>query len=552
MLFLCDGMNLIIKQSYIIFEQHAFFKNSNTYLMKLLAVSVSLLTFCFFQSCRNPGESSTTKTVASKDSVSVIKPLFHFGPQTNWINDPNGLVFNKGTYHLFYQYNPFSDVWGHMSWGHATSNDLMHWKEQPVAIPEFMEHDSVITSIFSGTAFIDSFNTSGLGNSGNAPMIAIYTGNVMVGTKQIAQYQNLAYSNDNGQTFTQYKGNPILDIHSKEFRDPKVFWYAPTKQWVMVVAKPDEYKVHFYGSANLKDWKKLGEFGGNIGNKTRVWECPDIFELPVENSDEKKWLITVSAGHPQENYLSMQYFVGNFDGKKFTADPLPYPLYMDFGKDFYAGITYNDLPASQGRRVMIGWINCWEYANVIPSTGYRGRMSVPRKLSLMKNSQGSYELMQQPVKEFDALKKEIFSASNEQVDSVINLSFHGTSYEMDVTIEPGAAKAEGIKILKSKSEATVLRYNTANKILSFERANSGDVSFSPKFSSIETVGAALQNGMITLRILVDKKIVTVFINDGQSVITDQVFPLEHDGGIQLFSEGGKSIFKAVKIYSIDM
>lgn len=521
--------------------------------MRLFTVSVTVLIVFLFQSCRNFSESSAKSTVVTAKNLTTNNPLFHFGPEKNWINDPNGLVFNNGTYHLFYQYNPFADVWGHMSWGHATSTDLMHWTEQPVAIPEFTQHDSIVTSIFSGTAFIDSFNTSGLGtNAHPSPMIAIYTGNVTVSGKQIAQYQNLAYSNDNGQTFKQYKGNPILDIHSKDFRDPKVFWYAPSKQWIMIVSKPDEYKVRFYGSNNLKDWKKLSEFGGNIGNKTKIWECPDIFELPVDNSNEKKWVITVSAGHPQAGFLSMQYFVGDFDGKNFTADPLPYPLYMDFGKDFYAGITYNNLPNSKTRTVMIGWINCWEYANLIPSSGYRGRMSVPRKLSLIKNSSGSFQLMQQPVKEFDALKKEVFSANDRPVDSVLNLSFYGNAYEMDVTIEPGAATAEGIKILKSKNEETVLKYNTGNKVLSLDRTKSGNVGFSPKFSSVETVAAALQNGVITLRILVDKKIVTVFVNDGQSVITDQVFPLESEGGIQLFSEGGKSVFKSVKIYTIEM
>lgn len=521
--------------------------------MKLLTISVIVLFLFFFQSCNNSDESSVKSIVVSKDTLSANKPLFHYGPQKNWINDPNGLVFNNGTYHLFYQYNPFADVWGHMSWGHATSNDLMHWTEQPVAIPEFTKHDSVATSIFSGTAFIDSFNTSGLGASANSsPMIAIYTGNVTVGTKQIAQYQNLAYSNDNGQTFSQYKDNPVLDIHSKEFRDPKVFWYAPTKQWIMIVSKPDEYKVHFYGSTNLKEWKKLSEFGGNVGDKTRVWECPDIFELPVENSHEKKWVITVSAGHPQKNFLSMQYFVGNFDGKKFIADPLEYPLYMDFGKDFYAGITYNNLPDSQSRVVMIGWINCWEYANNIPSTGYRGRISVPRSLSLMKTSQGSYELIQQPVKEFDALKKEVFSVNNEQVDSVVDLSFHGNSYELDLAIEADAAATTGIKLLKSKDEEIILKYHSVEKIISLDRTQSGEVDFSPKFPSIENAPVNPQNGIIRLRILVDKKIVTVFINDGQSVVTDQVFPQENEGGIQLFSEGGKSVFKSVKIYTINL
>jgi len=519
--------------------------------MKLLVAAFLSLTSLFFLSCKNFTGDSTKSAIVVKDSVESTRPLFHYGPQKNWINDPNGLVFHDGVYHLFYQYNPFANTWGHMSWGHATSKDLIHWTEQPIAIPEFTEHDTVVTSIFSGTAFIDSFNTSGLGTKENpSPMIAIYTGNVTTSGKQLAQYQNLAYSNDNGQTFTQYKGNPILDIHSKEFRDPKVFWYAPSKQWVMIVSKPDEYKVFFFGSANLKDWKKIGEFGGNIGNIATVWECPDIFQLPVTNNGgEKKWVITVSAGHPQVGFVSMQYFVGNFDGKKFTADPLPYPLYMDFGKDFYAGITYNNIPASDGRKIMIGWINCWQYARDIPSDGYRGRMSVPRNLTLIKSNE-VYELLQQPIAEFDALRKEVFSLNNQEVDSVFDLSFHGNSYELDVTLDANSAGSEGIKILKSKNEETILKYNNSTKVFSLDRTHSGIVNFSPKFSSVETTSVTPENGAINLRILVDKRIITVFINDGKNVITDQVFPLENEGGIQLFSEGGKAIFKNVRAYKI--
>ena len=519
--------------------------------MKLIIGVLFSLGSTFFLSCKSPTSDAKKAATVVTDSIESGAPLFHFGPKKNWINDPNGLVFHDGVYHLFYQYNPFADIWGHMSWGHATSKDLMHWTEQPVAIPEFTEHDTVVTSIFSGTAVIDSFNTSGLGSKENpSPMIAIYTGNLMTGKKQLAQYQNLAYSNDNGQTFTEYKGNPILDIHSKEFRDPKVFWYAPSKRWIMIVAKPDEYKVLFFGSENLKDWKKLDEFGGNIGNKKRVWECPDIFEMPVTNSNgEKKWVLTVSAGHPQDDYLAMQYFVGMFNGKTFVADPLAYPLYLDVGKDFYAGITYNNIPASDGRRIMIGWINCWEYANAIPSTGFRGRMSVPRNLRLIETPVG-YQMMQQPVTGFDQLRTEVLSLNNQEVDSVFDLSFHGNSYELDVTMDSTAASNAGIKILKSDNEETVVKYTTATKILSLDRTKSGNVNFSPKFSSIESVNASFQNGIITMRLLVDKTIVEVFINDGRSVITDQVFPKGNDGGIQLFSEGGKTVFRSVKVYSI--
>lgn len=511
------------------------------------------LMLCCILSCNDQWQVANTKNSTTGDSARSNQPLFHFGPPKNWINDPNGLVFHNGVYHLFYQYNPFSDKWGHMSWGHATSTDLMHWKQEPVAIPEFRKKDTLVTSIFSGTAFIDSFNTSGLGTSSNpSPLIAIYTANVTA-SQQVAQYQNMAYSNDNAKSFTQWESNPILDIHSREFRDPKVFWYAPAKKWVMIVAKPDDHKVLFFGSSTLKKWTKLGDFGGNIGNTDKVWECPDIFELPVENSvGENKWVITVSAGHAQNGFEAMQYFVGNFDGRQFTADPLQYPLYLDQGKDFYAGITYNDIPASDGRRILVGWINCWEYANLIPSGGYRGRLSVPRKLTLFKNTAGGYQLMQQPVREFDALRQEVFSLVNTEVDSVFNFSFHGRSYEMDVTFDPGNARMEGVKILKSKDEETVLKYNFGSETFSLDRTKSGDVSFSPKFSSVETAKVSPEKGLIKMKILVDKTIVSVFINDGKTVLTDQVFPKEQEGAIQLFSEGGKTNFKSVKIYTVQM
>jgi fructan beta-fructosidase len=483
------------------------------------------------------------------DTTHSYRPLFHFSPDSNWINDPNGLVYFKGKYHLFFQYNPFGNKWGHMSWGHAISTDLMHWTQLPVAIPEFIK-DSLATMIFSGSAVIDSFNTTGFATKkGQMPIVAIYTSSVTNKDVQVAQNQSIAYSLDEGNTWKQYDKNPVLDIGSKEFRDPKVFWYQPKKKWIMVVSKATEHKVQFYESHNLTTWKYLSEFG-NIGNVDKVWECPDIFQLHVKGSNETKWVLSLSAGHPQKDYLAMQYFIGDFNGKKFVANSMDYPLYMDYGKDYYAGITYNNMSSSDGRKIMIGWANCWNYANDIPTGNiWRGVYSLPRQLTL-KKAGNSYSLIQLPVKELEVLGKEVFSLNNKEVDSIFDVLFTGDSYDLEMNIEPKNANETGIKILKSAKEEIVLKYNNTLKEFTLDRTKSGNIEFNKTFPSIEKTNVLLHNGIIKLKVIVDKCIVEVFINDGEETITDLVFPRENKGGIQLFSNGGKTVFKSLKIFKV--
>lgn len=408
--------------------------------------------------------SCSEKQKEKEDSPELYRPQFHFSPAKNWTNDPNGLVYFDGEYHLFFQYNPYGTQWGHMSWGHAVSTDLLTWKELPVAIEEYIDNDGDSVMIFSGSAVV-SHDT----------LVAIYTAH-----KSTLQNQAIAYSVDRGRTFQRYANNPVLDIGRKDFRDPKVFWYEPAKKWIMAVVVPDQHKVQFHESANLKKWKLLSEFSG-IGDTTKIWECPDLFQL------NDRWVLIISNSHPQGGpFVGMQYFIGDFDGTKFTAEnPSQYPLYLDHGKDFYAGVTFNNEP--EGRRIMIGWVNNWAYAGAIPTSAWRGAMSFPRELSLYASDDG-LRLMQTPLTKLQPRRVEISPTDKIQLPNGV-----------------------------------VIGYNEQEKSVYFDRTKAGVTSFSKNFPSIEKAPARLIDGKVSLLIYVDQSIVEVFINDGEAVITQQVF-----------------------------
>jgi fructan beta-fructosidase len=509
-----------------------------------------VLLVCLFTNCKQKNKTAIPEDASSRD----YRPAYHFTPDSNWINDANGLLYANGEYHLFYQYNPFGIKWGHMSWGHSVSKDLMHWQTLPIALQEHQNAGTKDSSmIFSGSAVIDEQNTSGFGTANNPPMVAIYTAFVHGGRyadgnyKVITQNQCLAYSLDKGRTWKYYEKNPVLDIQSTEFRDPKVFWYAPQQKWVMVISKPDRQEAWFYESKNLKEWNYMSRWG-RAGNTARVWECPDLFELPVKGTNEKKWVLYVSAGHPQESYVGMQYFLGDFDGRKFTpVKNYESPVYLDYGKDYYAAVTYNNMPGD--RKIAVGWLNNWEYGNDIPTGNtWRGIYAVPRELSIIKNASG-YQLLQQPASEFDSIKKEIVSLPEQVVDGVFLFPGKGDAYELQMDIKPGSATAAGVKILKSSNEETIIRYNNTTQELTFDRTKSGNTTFNRKFPSVETAPVQLVNGVVTLRILVDKCVVELFINDGATTLTNLVFPLQKEGGIQFFSEGGKALFSNIKMFT---
>ena len=327
-----------------------------------------------------------------------LRPRFHFTPARNFMNDPNGLVFDGGEYHLFYQHNPFGPEWGHMSWGHAVSPDLVHWTHLPVAL---REENGVM--IFSGSVVADPDDTSGLCGppAGRAScLIAIYTGHGLG-----KQTQNLAFSTDRGRTWTKYAGNPVLDLGLKEFRDPKVFWHAPTRRWILLTVLADQHKLRIFGSSDLKAWEALSDFGP-AGATGGAWECPDLFPLAVDGaSGDTRWVLDIDINPGgQAGGSGGQYFVGTFDGRTFVNDnPPATTLWVDYGKDFYATLSFSGVPASDGRRIWMGWMSNWLYANVEPTAPWRGVQSVPRALSLTRRPEG-IRLVQTPVAELRTLR----------------------------------------------------------------------------------------------------------------------------------------------------
>ncbi|WP_170982918.1 glycoside hydrolase family 32 protein [Dyadobacter frigoris] len=484
----------------------------------------------------------------------TYRPAFHFAPPQNWTNDPNGLVFYNDQYHIFYQYNPEGDTWGHMSWGHATSKDMMKWEHQPVALQDYPNGNGTSTMFFSGTAVVDKNNTSGFGKKdGEIPLVAIYTAHIDSSGTGISQSQSLAYSLD-GKQFTRYDKNPLIDLHTRDFRDPKVFWQEQSKQWIMIVAKPLDFKVQLYASPDLKSWSLLSEFGDKFGDKSKIWECPDIFELPVENEPgTTKWVITVSGGHPQQNgNLGMQYFIGNFDGKTFTPDILQYPLYLDYGKDFYAGIIFNNLPDNDKRKIMIGWENSWEYAATTPSKGFRGQMSVPRELSIYKNENSEYRIKSFPVREVTSYRGQLLATQNSVAVTGSKLlnSISGSMLDIEFIIKKSSAEQAGIKLLKHGENQTLVYYNKIDNTLKIDRTKSGNVGFGPKFPSIESVPMPDTNDDIAIRILVDRNNIEVFANGGKQVMTDLVFPLSEKVSYELFSTEVATTFKNINIWEM--
>ncbi len=478
--------------------------------MKLLLVGLFALTLFSCSKSKIPDMTNDSTYYSEK-----YRPQFHFSPEKNWTNDPNGLVYYDGEYHLFYQYNPYGNTWGHMSWGHAVSKDLLHWEHLPIALSEYLDPatgDS--TMIFSGTVVVDKNNSSGL-CTGKDCMVAIYTSHVHKDNQGLVQHQSMAYSNDKGRTWKRYNKNPILDIQRKDFRDPKVFWHEPQQAWIMLLVIPDLFKVRFYKSTNLKEWTQLGEFG-DIGDTTRIWECPDMYELPIENeAGKKKWVLSLSGSHPAgPAFVGMQYFIGEFDGTTFKADdPKQPPLYVDYGKDFYAGIVFNNIPKEDDRTIMIGWANNWTYGNQIPTSPWRSAMSIPRELSLKKMAKG-FRLIQHPIKAISSIRGEDIK----DLSSILKQSF-----ELEIAINVSEGKESGV-ILKNTDSYTKIGYNSSSHEVFINRTMSGDVSFNKDFASIDRVKTEPTDGKIKLHVFFDYSIIEIFANDGEATICEQVFP----------------------------
>jgi fructan beta-fructosidase len=478
----------------------------------------------------------TTAAPAFADTAQdADQPVYHYAPAANWMNDPNGLVYYDGEYHLFYQYNPYGDRWGHMSWGHAVSRDLVHWQELPVAIPE------TGVMAFSGSAVIDWNNTSGFGRDGKPPMVAIYTG---AGLNKQSQY--LAYSNDRGRSFTLH--GEVLDIGSNEFRDPKVFWHAPSKRWVMIVVHGAENKASVYTSTNLRHWDKASDFGP-AGARGKNWECPDLIELPVEGGapGEKKWVLTINLGdNAVAGGSGAQYFVGDFDGARFT--PVKgwgsATRWVDYGADFYAAVTWNDLPKADLRHIWIGWANNWDYAQDIPTHPSRGLMTVPRTLSLRKMADG-YRLVQAPVREVEALRGKPWRQKAISIGAKPTaLPIRGGRAELQVNLDTGNADEVAIALTDDEGHQMIVGVNPSANEVFIDRTRSGPY-FHDGFEKRHIAPVSLKGHKVSLRMLVDESIIELFINDGTRTITDRFFHGPGQLRWSAWARGGKASMDAV-------
>ncbi len=622
-----------------------------------------------------------------------FRPQFHFSPAKNWMNDPNGLLYYDGEYHLFYQYNPYGDKWGHMSWGHAVTHDLIHWEHLPVAL--FEANDVMV---FSGSAVVDWKNTSGFGQNGKPPFVAIYTGHY---TSKPLQNQNIAYSNDRGRTWMKYHGNPVLDINERDFRDPKVMWHEHTRRWIITVAWPVQRKIRFYSSPDLKTWTHLSDFGP-AGSTSGIWECPDLFPLPVENvNGREKWVLSVNVGSgAPAGGSGTQYFVGQFDGSQFTLDwsyprsePASVPegdlvvdfegndyrgwratgnafgsgpahgnigdqpsvegfrgegfvdsfhegdkstgtltssefdisndyasfligggnhpggtclnlvvnsnvvrsatgdndehltwkswnihefrgqrarleivdhetnswghinidhivfadaparnavspaLWVDYGPDFYAGVSWSDAPRPNDRRLWLGWMSNWQYAENAPTAPWRSAMSLPRELALRQSTNGT-RLVQYPTREFRRLHEQkhlLYKVNILKANEWFRReNIAGPLWQIDAEIEapPGGARF-GFELLRGTNQTTLVECDTKQHRITLDRRHSGETNFYPGFAGVYE--APLAPGPVRLRMFIDTSSLEVFANDGETVLTSLEFPEKSDLPIKMWS-----------------
>ena len=417
------------------------------------------------------------------------RPVYHHTPAWGWMNDPNGMFYKDGVWHLYFQYNPYGSQWENMTWGHSTSTDLIHWTFQGAPI----EADAWGT-IFSGSAVVDHNNTAGFGKGA---VVAMYTS---AGENQT---QSIAYSNDNGQTFTKYDGNPVLTSNTPDYRDPHVFWNEDIKRWNMIMAEGQHMDI--YSSADLKEWKLESQFGAEYGNHGGVWECPDLMKMKVRGTDQYKWMLlcNINPGGPFGGSAT-QYFVGQFDGHKFTCESAPeVTKWMDYGKDHYATVTFDNAPDS--RHVAMAWMSNWQYANQVPTMQYRSANSVPRDLDLYEY-QGQTYCGVTPSPELAAARpKKATKTLTEACEMVVTLKGNAT-----------------ITLANDKGEQVVMTYDEKSRTFAMDRTKSGQKEFSDDFAALTV--APVHGKMSQLRLFIDRSSIEAFDADGKMAMTNLVFP----------------------------
>jgi fructan beta-fructosidase len=509
----------------------------------------------------------------AEDADLHMRPAIHYTAKDTWLNDPNGLVYNNGTYHLYYQNNPCGNVWGNMSWGHATSTDLTTWTEHPVAITGDDNED-----VFSGSVIIDHMNTSGFGTGERPPWVAVYTSAFKdASPHRGTQAQSLAYSMDEGMTWSKFRGNPVLTTGSENFRDPKVFWYSGPNgtYWVMVAVEAQEQKVLIYRSQNLKDWDLLSEFGpaNAIGGE---WECPDLFPLPLDDNPEQvKWVLTVNINPGAvAGGSGGQYFIGDFDGVRFAPDhqnergtavpghqapatvqQLRKYNWLDWGRDYYAAVSFSNAP--DDRRIMIGWMNNWDYANDTPASPWRSAMSLAREVTL-KTIHGRPGLIQRPILPRPDLAGQTYEINDPVGLQGTPLAFpevpDGAALHIKAEFLTGTARRFGLLLGNSApthaDSRTDIIYDTDSGELAVDRTKSGNTAFHSLFPSVESCPLALHEGVLTLEVIVDKCSVEVFAQNGQVAITDLIFPTTGHHVVSAFAEGGNATLMKLTITNV--
>ena len=511
-------------------------------------------------------------------NTDYYRPSYHFTPLYGWMNDPNGMVYKDGEYHLYFQYNPYGSKWGNMHWGHAVSKDLVHWEHLDPAIAR-----DPVGHIFSGSSVVDKKNTAGFGKNA---IIAIYTNNSV----NHDEVQCVAYSNDNGRTFTKYEGNPVLTPFDglKDFRDPKVFWYEKGKCWYMIVSADKE--TRFYKSKNLKKWNYVSAFGKGIGQQPCQYECPDFFQLPV-NGDKKKmkWVMTMNI-NPGCWFggSATEYFVGDFDGKKFTCPDANEVKWLDWGKDHYATVTFSNT----GDRVLgITWMSNWQYANLTPFKQNRGANGLPRELKLYEKN-GKYYISEDVAPEVYALRKDTknvadASVADEKMLAGVAANMEG-AFEIEADVTPDANGIAGIEISNNKRERTMIYFDMKQGKVVMDRTESGlsdfgkqsvphdielawdkqlaaegkqparitnSINYKNDFALATWAPLSLcENGKKTYHvdIFVDKSSVELFVDGGRIAMTNLVFPVAPYENVKLYTQGGKAEFKNLKVHKLGL